>query len=40
MDNQPTTPQLPTTGRPANLRRDAVVAAICGLVVVLMVGAS
>jgi cytochrome c oxidase assembly protein subunit 11 len=40
MDNQPTTPQPPTEGRVANLRRDAVVAAICGLVVVLMVGAS
>jgi len=40
MDNQPTTPQPPTPGRPANLRRDAVVAATCGLVVVLMVGAS
>jgi cytochrome c oxidase assembly protein subunit 11 len=40
MDNQPTMPQPPTPGRRANLRRDAVVAAICGLVVVLMVGAS
>src|SRR5277367_5306733 len=40
MDNQPTMPQPPTTCRRANLRRDAVVAAICGLVVVLMVGAS
>jgi cytochrome c oxidase assembly protein subunit 11 len=40
MDSQPTMPQPPTTSRKANLRRDAVVAAICGLVVVLMVGAS
>jgi cytochrome c oxidase assembly protein subunit 11 len=40
MDSQPTMPQPPTTSRKPNLRRDAVVAAICGLVVVLMVGAS
>jgi cytochrome c oxidase assembly protein subunit 11 len=40
MDNQPTTPQPPTTSRKAILRRDAMVAAICGAVVVLMVGAS
>jgi cytochrome c oxidase assembly protein subunit 11 len=40
MENQPTMPQPPTIGRKAALRRDAVVAAICGLVVVLMVGAS
>src|SRR5580692_634070 len=40
MENQPTMPQPPTTSRKAVLRRDAVVAAICGLVVVLMVGAS
>jgi cytochrome c oxidase assembly protein subunit 11 len=40
MENQPPMPQPPTTRRGAVLRRDAVVAATCGLVVVLMVGAS
>ena len=42
MENEPTMPQAPTRSRkaPARLGRDAVVAAICGLVVVLMVGAS
>jgi cytochrome c oxidase assembly protein subunit 11 len=47
MENQPTMPQLPTTTpKPRGLvglrglGRDAAVAAICGLVVVLMVGAS
>jgi cytochrome c oxidase assembly protein subunit 11 len=48
MENQPTMPRQPAgtpksdpprASRPS-LRRDAVVAAICGLVVVLMVGAS
>src|SRR4051812_40277908 len=48
MENQPTMPRQPA-GTPKSdppraarrsLRRDAVVAAICGLVVVLMVGAS
>ena len=33
-------PQQPTSGRKALLRRDALVASICGLVVALMVGAS
>ncbi len=42
MENEPTMPQAPTRSpkAPARLGRDAVVAAICGLVVVLMVGAS
>jgi len=44
MEKEPTMPQPPTASRkPAarsGLGRDAVVAAICGLVVVLMVGAS
>jgi cytochrome c oxidase assembly protein subunit 11 len=47
MENEPTMPRQPvgsskTTPREArrSLRRDAVVAAICGFVVVLMVGAS
>jgi cytochrome c oxidase assembly protein subunit 11 len=48
MDNEPTMPQVPTTSREAasrrgpgrGLGRDAAVAALCGLVVVLMVGAS
>jgi cytochrome c oxidase assembly protein subunit 11 len=44
MENKPTMPQQPTGSRKAasrrGLGRDAVVAAICGLVVVLMVGAS
>ena len=50
MDNQPTTPQEPAAvseatpkagpQAPPRLGRDAVVAAICGFVVVLMVGAS
>jgi cytochrome c oxidase assembly protein subunit 11 len=47
MENQPTMPQPPTRSLQATSRRgsrglgrDAVVAAICGLVVVLMVGAS
>jgi cytochrome c oxidase assembly protein subunit 11 len=43
MENEPAMPQRPTTSRNQSrrgLRRDAAVAAICGLVVVLMVGAS
>jgi cytochrome c oxidase assembly protein subunit 11 len=41
MERQPTIPQPPTASRkPARLGRDAAVASICGLVVVLMVGAS
>ena len=44
MEKKPATPQLPTGSRKAasrrGLGRDAMVAAICGLVVVLMVGAS
>ena len=44
MENQPTTPQQPTASRKTasrrGLTRDAVVASICGFVVVLMVGAS
>jgi len=44
MENQPSKPQQPTASpEPASrrsLRRDATVAAICGFVVVLMVGAS
>jgi cytochrome c oxidase assembly protein subunit 11 len=42
MQNQPSTPQKPAqTAKPApRLGRDAMVAAICGFVVVLMVGAS
>ena len=42
MVNKPTMPQQPTGSpkRPRGLGRDAMVAAICGLVVVLMVGAS
>src|ERR1700704_6306424 len=44
MENEPTMPQAPTTSQKAAPRRvlgrDAAVAAICGLVVVLMVGAS
>ena len=48
MENEPTMPQAPTRspkvaarrGARRGLRRDAAVAAICGLVVVLMVGAS
>src|SRR3979411_422131 len=44
MENKPTMPQQPTGSRKAasrhGLGRDAVVAASCGLVVVLMVGAS
>jgi cytochrome c oxidase assembly protein subunit 11 len=42
MDNKPTLPQPPTESPKAapRLGRDAVVGAICGLVVVLMVGAS
>src|SRR3981189_1493712 len=44
MENQPTMPQDPTvspkTASRRGLTRDAVVASICGLVVVLMVGAS
>src|SRR4030088_3408049 len=43
MENEPTMPQAPTTSQKAaprrSLGRDAAVAAICGLVVVLMVGA-
>ena len=43
MTNQPTTPEEPTASRKASrraLRRDAVIASICGFVVVLMVGAA
>src|SRR3979490_582321 len=44
MENEPTMPQPPTTSQKAaprrSLGRAAAVAAICGLVVVLMVGAS
>jgi cytochrome c oxidase assembly protein subunit 11 len=50
MENEPRMPQMPTTSRKAAARRepvtrrglgrDATVAAICGFVVVLMVGAS
>jgi cytochrome c oxidase assembly protein subunit 11 len=48
MENQPTMPKAPTASRktaprggsPRRLGRDAVVAAACGLVVALMVGAS
>src|ERR1700736_5821387 len=42
MESEPTMPQTPTgSSRPApRLGRDAMVAAICGFVVVLMVGAS
>jgi cytochrome c oxidase assembly protein subunit 11 len=50
MENEPTMPQVPTTSQKAAARRepvtrrglgrDAAVAAICGFVVVLMVGAS
>jgi cytochrome c oxidase assembly protein subunit 11 len=43
MENEPTMPQQPNSNRKATARglgRDAVVAAICGFVVVLMVGAS
>ena len=42
MENEPTMPQAPTRSpkAAARLGRDAAVAAICGLVVVLMVGAS
>src|SRR5882757_6170386 len=41
MEKEPTMPQKPTSPRKTTrLTRDAVVAAICGLVVVLMVGAS
>jgi len=50
MENEPTMPQVPTTSQKAATRRepvtrrglgrDAAVAAICGFVVVLMVGAS
>src|SRR3977135_1881350 len=44
MENEPTMPQPPTTSQKAaprrGLGRDAAVAAICGLVVVVMVGAS
>jgi cytochrome c oxidase assembly protein subunit 11 len=42
MENEPTMPQAPTRspGAAARLGRDAAVAAVCGLVVVLMVGAS
>jgi cytochrome c oxidase assembly protein subunit 11 len=45
MDNEPATPQPPTTASPApvkrgGLGRDAMVASICGFLVVLMVGAS
>jgi cytochrome c oxidase assembly protein subunit 11 len=44
MDNKPATPQAPvsspTIGGRRGLRRDALVASICGFVVVLMVGAS
>jgi cytochrome c oxidase assembly protein subunit 11 len=44
MESQPATPQPPTASRKAGARRgltrDAMVASICGLVVVAMVGAS
>src|SRR3979411_506622 len=42
MENKPAMPQQPASSRKANARlaRDAAVAAICGLVVALMVGAS
>src|SRR3954466_9040973 len=44
MENQPTTPREPTASQKAasrrGLTRDALVASICGFVVVLMVGAS
>src|SRR5450432_3244103 len=46
MESEPTMPQQPTASRKAAARarrglgRDAAVAAICGFVVVLMVGAS
>jgi cytochrome c oxidase assembly protein subunit 11 len=42
MESEPTMPQVPTASHKAAPRvgRDAVVAAICGFVVVLMVGAS
>src|SRR6202022_262129 len=41
MDNQPSTTASPQAPKPApRLGRDAVVASICGFVVVLMVGAS
>jgi cytochrome c oxidase assembly protein subunit 11 len=44
MENQPTMPQAPIRNQKANshrgLGRDAAVAAICGFVVVLMIGAS
>jgi len=44
MENQPTTPQPPAASRKAGARRgltrDALVASLCGLFVVLMVGAS
>jgi cytochrome c oxidase assembly protein subunit 11 len=42
MENEPTMPQAPTRSprAAARLGRDAAVAAVCGLVVVLMVGAS
>jgi cytochrome c oxidase assembly protein subunit 11 len=42
MENKPAMPQQPASSRRADprLARDAAVAAICGLVVVLMVGAS
>jgi cytochrome c oxidase assembly protein subunit 11 len=42
MENKPTMPQAPTRSpkAAARLGRDAAVAAVCGLVVVLMVGAS
>jgi cytochrome c oxidase assembly protein subunit 11 len=40
MDMENELPQAPTPSRKAAARRDAMVAAICGLVVALMVGAS
>jgi cytochrome c oxidase assembly protein subunit 11 len=41
MEQQPTTPQPPTPSRkPARLGRDAVVASICAMGVVLMIGAA
>ena len=42
MENEPTMPQAPTRSpkAAARLGRDAAVAAVCGLVVVLMIGAS
>src|SRR5665213_2002092 len=40
MEHEPTMPQPPAASHRTSTRRDATVAAICGFVVVLMVGAS